>query len=244
MPKQAIDIKPLSAVRSTSFGALPTCIFENPYGHCQLIVYLRAIPTGEQNDMEDQDLLALTADIVAAMVSNNKVAASELPDLIASVHTALGNTGKPVEVEQPKQEPAVSVRSSIKHDYIVCLEDGAKLKMLKRYLMTNYQMTPADYREKWGLPKDYPMVAPAYAETRRALAVSIGLGRKQADILLSEPSAVIPKAKAGNKKLGIAGAKAAAAEHLTGTAKPKKAGRPAKAAPEPTEQVEDAPQEG
>ena len=145
--------------------------------------------------MEDQDLLGLTADIVTAMVSNNKVAASELPDLIAQVHTALGNTSKPVEVETPKQEPAVSVRSSIKHDYLVCLEDGAKLKMLKRYLMTNYAMTPEDYRAKWGLPKDYPMVAPAYAETRRALAVSIGLGRKQADILLAEPSAVIPKAK-------------------------------------------------
>ena len=145
--------------------------------------------------MEDQDLLSLTADIVTAMVSNNKVPASELPDLIASVHDALGNTGKPIEVEQPKPEPAVSVRSSIKHDYLVCLEDGAKLKMLKRYLMTNYALTPDDYRAKWGLPKDYPMVAPAYAETRRALAVNIGLGRKKADILLSEPSAVIPKAK-------------------------------------------------
>jgi len=178
--------------------------------------------------MKDQDLLSLTADIVAAMVSNNTVSTSELPELIASVHAALGNTGKPAEVEKPKQEPAVSVRSSIKHDYIVCLEDGAKLKMLKRYLMTNYGMTPDDYRAKWELPRDYPMVAPAYAEQRRALALSFGLGKKDADRLLSEPAAVVPK------KLKDGTAKNA---EPVSADKPKR-GRPAKAKAEPVEQPE------
>src|SRR5258708_38964100 len=124
-----------------------------------------------------EDLLALTADIVSAHVGNHTVALNELPKLISSVHTALAATTAPV-AETPKQKPAVPVRSSVKPDYIVSLESGKKMKMLKRYLMTNYGMTPADYRAKWGLPKDYPMGAPNYAERRRDLAKSIGLGRK------------------------------------------------------------------
>jgi predicted transcriptional regulator len=132
-----------------------------------------------QDDMQET-LVTLTADIVAAHVSNNSVAVSDLPLLIANVHGALVGLGtKAPEPEAKKQEPAVSVRSSIKPDYIVCLEDGKKLKMLKRHLMTHYQMTPEQYRAKWNLPADYPMVAPNYAEQRRSLAKKIGLGTKR-----------------------------------------------------------------
>jgi predicted transcriptional regulator len=122
-------------------------------------------------------LVTLTADIVAAHVSNNSVAISDLAILINNVHAALSNLGEQPAVEE-KPVPAVSVRASVKPDYIVCLEDGKKLKMLRRHLMTHYNMTPDDYRAKWGLPADYPMVAPAYAEKRRALAKEIGLGTK------------------------------------------------------------------
>lgn len=123
-------------------------------------------------------LLTLTADIVAAHVSNNSVGMADLPDLISRVHGALAGLGSPVTEPVEEQKPAVSIRSSVKPDYIVCLEDGKKLKMMRRHLMTAYGMTPDDYRAKWNLPKDYPMVAPNYAETRRALAKSIGLGTK------------------------------------------------------------------
>jgi predicted transcriptional regulator len=124
-----------------------------------------------------ETLITLTADIVSAHVSNNNVAVNDLPTLIQNVHTALSALGgSSPEPEVKKQEPAVSVRSSVKPDYIVCLEDGKKLKMLKRHLMTHYQMTPDEYRQKWGLGPDYPMVAPNYAEQRRSLAKKIGLG--------------------------------------------------------------------
>lgn len=126
----------------------------------------------------DDTLLTLTADIVAAHVSNNSVAVNDLPNLIQNVHAALAEiSGSSLGPKAPP-EPAVSVRSSIKPDYIVCLEDGKKLKMLKWHLMTHYGMTPADYRKKWGLAADYPMVAPNYAEQRRTLAKAIGLGTK------------------------------------------------------------------
>ncbi len=121
-------------------------------------------------------LITLTADIVAAHVSNNSVAVSDLPVLIGNVHGALaglsGNVVVPVVLE-----PAVPIKGSVKREFITCLEDGKKLKMLKRHLMTHYAMTPDDYRAKWNLPADYPMVAPAYAEKRRDLAKAIGLGR-------------------------------------------------------------------
>jgi predicted transcriptional regulator len=127
-----------------------------------------------------ETLIALTADIVSAHVSNNSVAVNDLPTLIQNVHNALSALGGAgAEPEAKKQEPAVSIRSSIKPDYIVCLEDGKKLKMLKRHLMTHYQMTPDEYRQKWGLGPDYPMVAPDYAEQRRSLAKKIGLGTKR-----------------------------------------------------------------
>ena len=121
-------------------------------------------------------LITLTADIVAAHVSNNSVAVSDVATLISNVHNALAGLSDGGVVAE-LQEPAVPIKSSIKRDYIVCLDDGKKLKMLKRHLMTHYGMTPNDYRAKWGLPADYPMVAPAYAETRRLLAKKIGLGR-------------------------------------------------------------------
>jgi predicted transcriptional regulator len=126
-----------------------------------------------------ETLITLTADIVAAHVSNNSVAVNDLPTLISNIHTALSGLGGPAPVVEVKQEPKVSIRSSIKPDYIVCLEDGKKLKMLKRHLMTHYQMTPEQYRAKWNLPADYPMVAPNYAEQRRSLAKKIGLGTKR-----------------------------------------------------------------
>ncbi|CUS46691.1 MucR family transcriptional regulator [Sphingomonas sp. QA11] len=131
-----------------------------------------------QSELQET-LITLTADIVAAHVSNNSVAVSDLPVLIANVHGALSGLGGTAPAPEVKQEPAVSVRSSIKPDYIVCLEDGKKLKMLKRHLMTHYQMTPEQYRAKWNLPADYPMVAPNYAEQRRTLAKKIGLGTKR-----------------------------------------------------------------
>jgi predicted transcriptional regulator len=126
-----------------------------------------------------ETLITLTADIVAAHVSNNSVAVGDVATLINNVHGALAGLGGAAVAPVVKQEPAVSIRSSIKPDYVVCLEDGKKLKMLKRHLMTHYGMTPDDYRAKWGLASDYPMVAPNYAEQRRTLAVKIGLGRKR-----------------------------------------------------------------
>jgi predicted transcriptional regulator len=133
--------------------------------------------------MESSDLIALTADIVSSHVSHNNVSSADLPTLIANVYGVLAKTASPAEPEIKKAVPAVTVRSSVKHDYIVCLEDGKKLKMLKRYLRTNYNMTPEDYRAKWNLPRDYPMIASAYADKRRTLAQSSGLGRKKAVVL-------------------------------------------------------------
>jgi predicted transcriptional regulator len=130
-------------------------------------------------DNFDDTLLTLTADIVAAHVSNNSVAVNDLPNLIQNVHAALSGISGGSAVPEEKPEPKVSIRASIKPDYIVCLEDGKKLKMLKRHLMTHYNMTPDQYRQKWGLAADYPMVAPNYAEQRRTLAKSIGLGTKR-----------------------------------------------------------------
>jgi predicted transcriptional regulator len=123
-----------------------------------------------------ETLITLTADIVSAHLSNNSVTVSEVPGLIQNVHGALVQLGNAAPEPEVRQEPAVSVRSSVKPDYIVCLEDGKKLKMLKRHLMTHYNLTPEQYRAKWNLPADYPMVAPNYADQRRNLAKKIGLG--------------------------------------------------------------------
>jgi predicted transcriptional regulator len=124
-----------------------------------------------------ETLITLTSDIVAAHVSNNSVSVDEVPTLIQNVYGALASLGV-APAPEVKLEPAVSIRSSVKNDHIVCLEDGKKMKMLKRHLMTDHGLTPAEYRVRWNLPADYPMVAPDYAEKRRALAKEIGLGRK------------------------------------------------------------------
>jgi len=124
------------------------------------------------------DAIDMTADIVSAYVGNNTLPASELPALIQNVYYALSGIsgGEEVKVEAPK-EPAVSVKKSISNDHLVCLEDGRKFKSLKRHLRTKYNMSPEDYRAKWNLPKDYPMVAPNYAKARSDLAKQMGLGQ-------------------------------------------------------------------
>jgi predicted transcriptional regulator len=130
------------------------------------------------SDAHDETLLTLTADIVAAHVSNNNVAIGDLSALIGRVHQTLAGLGTAAAPAAPELQPAVSVRASVKPDYIVCLEDGRKMTMLKRHLATDHGTTPDAYRRKWGLPADYPMVTPNYAEKRRELAVKSGLGRK------------------------------------------------------------------
>ena len=125
-----------------------------------------------------ETLITLTSDIVAAHVSNNSVSASEVASLITSVYSALSGLGEDAAPELPAPEPAVSVRSSVKKDHLVCLDCGKKMKMLRRHLSSEHDMSPQDYRARWSLAPDYPMVAPDYAETRRDLAVKIGLGRK------------------------------------------------------------------
>jgi predicted transcriptional regulator len=132
----------------------------------------------DKSDSSDL-LIELTAEIVAAYVSNNSVAANDLPGVISQVHAALGGTTTPVEEVLEKPKPAVTVRRSIQSDHLVCLEDGQKYKSLKRHLMSNHGLTPEQYRERWELPADYPMVAPAYAEARSRLAKEMGLGQKR-----------------------------------------------------------------
>lgn len=136
--------------------------------------------------MPKEDLLTLSAQIVSAHLKHNKVAAPDVPDLIKLVYSTLDQVGSP-EPEAVHQNPAVPIKKSVFPEYIICLEDGKKLKMLKRHLQTSYGMTPEDYRTKWKLPSDYPMVAPAYAATRSALAKTIGLGRKAPDALDGTP---------------------------------------------------------
>ena len=129
---------------------------------------------GQKSD----DILRLATEIVAAYVSNNPIPVSEVPAMIKSVHGTLGSlVGVSQNEVQTAQRPAIPIKRSINPDYIVCLEDGKKLKMLKRYLRSNFNMTPEEYRAKWGLPADYPMVAPNYAAQRSEFAKKIGLGR-------------------------------------------------------------------
>src|SRR5215217_7640145 len=138
--------------------------------------------------------IELAADLVSAFVSNNPVPAAELPALIGTVHAALtktANGSSQQPTEEPKKAPAVSVKKSVQPDYLVCLEDGKRFKSLKRHLRTVYDLTPEQYRAKWGLPADYPMVAPNYAAARSELAKSMGLGarRKKAEPLPAQPVA-------------------------------------------------------
>jgi predicted transcriptional regulator len=148
--------------------------------------------------MPDETLLTLAADIVSAHVSNNSVATSDLPTLIKSVYASLADLGQTPAVAEEKREPAVSVRSSVKPEAIACLECGTKLKMLKRHLDTDHNMTPAEYRTRWSLPASYPLVAPDYAAKRKELALKIGLGRKAAPA--PEPAPAPAKAKTPRRK--------------------------------------------
>lgn len=127
---------------------------------------------------KSNEILGLTTDIVAAHVSNNSVAVNDLPKLIREVYETLSQVEQGGQATQERPTPAVAIKKSVTPDYIVCLEDGKKLKMLKRHLKTAYNMTPDEYREKWGLPPDYPMVAPNYAKQRSRLAKEIGLGTR------------------------------------------------------------------
>ncbi len=133
-----------------------------------------------QTNEDSTILIELTADVVSAYVANNPVSLNDLPNLIADVHVALGaaNIGT-AAAAAAKQKPAVSPKKSIHHDFLICLEDGKKFKSLKRHIRTHYDLSPEEYREKWGLSHDYPMVAPAYAEARSRLAREMGLGRKK-----------------------------------------------------------------
>ena len=156
------------------------------------------------NDHSESEILRLTAQIVSAHVAKNSLTPEALPGLIQMVHRTLSSVGV-VQPEPEKPQPAVPIRKSVFADYLVCLEDGKKLKMLKRHLATSYDMTPDQYRERWELPRDYPMVAPNYAQQRSSLAKQIGLGRKPADApmaeLVAEP--VEKPARRGRKpKLG------------------------------------------
>lgn len=160
-----------------------------------IVKIYRTLTDAMTENNSDADLLSLTAKIVSAHVSNNPVEASALGSLIQLVHKTLAGIGEE-EAPVEKLVPAVPVKKSVFADYIVCLEDGKKLKMLKRHLATSYNMSPDQYRERWGLPSDYPMVAPDYAAKRSQLAKSIGLGRKPAVPVEVEVVAV----KRGRKK--------------------------------------------
>ena len=132
----------------------------------------------QQHDLPETDILRMTAEIVAAYVGKNALATQQIPDVINTVYTSLtGLKGGPRESTSEPPKPAVPVRRSVTPDYIVCLEDGKKLKMLKRHLRSRYNLTPDEYRARWGLPADYPMVAPNYAQARSRLAKEMGLGQ-------------------------------------------------------------------
>ncbi|MFU0507970.1 Ros/MucR family transcriptional regulator [Pseudaminobacter sp. NGMCC 1.201702] len=148
------------------------------------------------SDTQISEIVAITADLVSAYVSNNPVPASELPALIAQVHQSLsGLGGAAPDAAAKAQKPAVNAKRSVHDDYIVCLEDGKKFKSMKRHLATHYGLTPEQYREKWNLPRDYPMVAPGYAAQRSALAKEMGLGRKL--------KKAAPKKRASRKKAAL-----------------------------------------
>jgi len=149
-------------------------------------------------EIEKLDVMALTADIVSSFVSGNKMAVADLPGFIGQIHAALSTvaTGKS-EPEPHNREPAVPIKNSVKPDYIVCLEDGKKFKSLKRHLRTNHDMTPGEYRAKWSLKHDYPMVAPNYAAQRSELAKSMGLGNLR---VKAKAAKAAPAAKVSGRK--------------------------------------------
>ena len=162
-----------------------------------ILLYLGSVPSikvwNKNMDNSELDLTSRTADIVSAYVAHNAISGEKLPDFIGSVYAALSKASVNA-LEPPKAElkPAISVKKSVTPDYIVCLEDGQKFKSLKRHLQTHYDMSPEEYREKWGLPHDYPMVAPAYAAARSHLAKSMGLGRRSGTEAVAQPERAAP----------------------------------------------------
>jgi predicted transcriptional regulator len=150
----------------------------------------------DEIDTSASELAVLTADVVSAFVSNNSVPVAELPKLIASVHQSLSGLSQPQPATVERKAPAVNPKKSVFPDYIICLDDGKKFKSLKRHLRTDHGLSPDDYRAKWGLPPDYPMVAPNYSATRSALAKSTGLGRKAvAELEADSASPVRPRGR-------------------------------------------------
>ncbi|MEJ6780938.1 MucR family transcriptional regulator [Aminobacter sp. Piv2-1] len=179
--------------------------------------------TDEATRNDSSDAVALASDIVVAYVSNNSVPRAELPALIADIHAAIerlrtGATPVPGET----RSPAVPIKKSVTADYIVCLEDGKKFKSLKRHLSTHYNLSPDEYRQKWSLPRDYPMVAPAYAAARSSLAKSMGLGRKRAAQAAAPVVAEKPK-RAPARAAAAPAAKARTAKSAAKPARRKKA---------------------
>jgi MucR family transcriptional regulator, transcriptional regulator of exopolysaccharide biosynthesis len=154
-------------------------------------------------ESSEYDLTSLTADIVSAYVANNAVGSDKLSELIGSVYGALSRASlRPVDLETVELKPAVAIKKSVTPEYLICLEDGKKFKSLKRHLKTHYDLSPEDYREKWGLPRDYPMVAPNYAAARSDLAKNMGLGRRAAAVAAAQPEApaAVKPAKARGKQ--------------------------------------------
>ncbi len=143
-------------------------------------------------ESSELDLTSLTADIVSAYVANNALSGDKIPELIGSVYGALSRASvQGVEPEKVELKPAVAIKKSVTPEYIICLEDGQKFKSLKRHLKTHYDISPEEYREKWGLPHDYPMVAPAYAAARSDLAKNMGLGRRSIAAVTAQPEAPV-----------------------------------------------------
>ena len=139
-------------------------------------------------ESSELDLTSLTADIVSAYVANNALSGDKIPDLISSIYGALSRASlQAVEPEKVELKPAVAIKKSVTPEYLICLEDGQKFKSLKRHLRTHYDISPEEYREKWGLPHDYPMVAPAYAVARSNLAKNMGLGRRSTAVAAAQP---------------------------------------------------------
>ncbi|MER8855760.1 MucR family transcriptional regulator [Mesorhizobium australicum] len=171
--------------------------------------------TTSLEQISQPDTVSIAADIVAAYVSNNPLPVGELPKLIGDIHAALNGIGTPAVEPVVKQEPAVSIKKSVTPDFIICLEDGKKFKSLKRHLQ-HFDLTPDQYRQKWNLPADYPMVAPNYAATRSALAKSIGLGRKA-------PAATSAAAEKRKPAVRAAAARTTAAAVKSPVKKPRKA---------------------
>ena len=148
-------------------------------------------------DVPSDDLTVLTAKIAAGYLRGNPLPVASIPEVINLIYGALRQVGQPVVPEKEPQRPAVPIRKSVTAEYIVCLEDGRKLKMLKRHLRSTYGMTPDEYRAKWNLPADYPMVAPAYAEKRSEFAKAIGLGRSRSE---PEPEPEAAPARRGRRR--------------------------------------------